>query len=422
MISRRSVLPPLVFSHSAPQEVIFSDFHRFRTVAAGRRFGKTFLARNELLRAALSSPRRRVWYVAPTYRQAKELMWRPLKEYIPAAYIKEKNETELSMTLVNGSEIKIKGADNPDSLRGNALDFCVFDECAFMQAYVWDVVRPALADRKGAALFISTPAGYNWFFDLCMDNVGDKNWFYHHYTTAEGGNVEAEELEAATRDMDPRIFRQEFLASFENLAGRVYYAFSIENNVKDLSSSIEMAKNPATQLLVGMDFNINPMTAVVAVKAGEQVHVIQEISIVNGNTEMMANEIRLRYPKNQILACPDPSGHAKHTSSAFGVTDFVLLQRAGFQVLSPAGPYEMSVKINTMNAALLDASGKSRIFFHPSTTKTLQKCFMGLTYVEGTNQPDKNSGLDHLTDACAYMVNWFMPIIDPMRRVKVLGV
>lgn len=418
---QRNRLQPLQFVVSPPQKTIFESPVRFRTVSAGRRFGKTFLAKYELLRAALQKPHATIWYVAPTYRQAKELMWGPLKDFVPASYVKKKNETELSMTLINGSVIKLKGADNPDSLRGNALDFIVIDEAAFMAKYVWEVVYPALADHAGNALFITTPSGFNWFYDLCMDNKEDPDWAFFHYTTEEGGNVAKEELERAKRNMDARMYRQEFEASFENLAGRVYYAFSFDNNAKSLDSAIAEAKNPSCMLHVGMDFNVNPMTAAIGVKIGDQLHVIDEIVMGNGNTDLMISEIRNRYPKNTICVYPDPTANQRRTSAEYGVTDFVLLQRAGFNVISPGHSYALKDRINTTNTALLDAAGTTRLFFHKKTTTNIQKGYMGLTYIEGTSIPDKNLNLEHVLDAVGYMVMWLLPMESTMRRVKVLG-
>ena len=110
------------------QMKIFEDETRFRILSAGRRFGKTVLAVNELLKSAVNTPRSLNWYVAPTYKQAKMIAWKMLLDYVPRTMIAKTNETELSVTLVNGSEICLKGAENEDSLRGVGVTFCVLDE------------------------------------------------------------------------------------------------------------------------------------------------------------------------------------------------------------------------------------------------------------------------------------------------------
>lgn len=393
-------------------EIINND-KRYKTVIAGRRFGKTFLVKGELSSKAINKSRQTVWYVAPSYRQAKELMWTPLKELIPPSYIKHKDETALSLDLRNGSRIALKGADNPDSLRGPGLNHVAFDEVAFQDPYVWDVVYPMLTDMHGTATFITTPKGFNWVYDLIMDNLADPEWAHFHFTTAEGGNVTKEELDKARATKDPRIFRQEFEASFENLAGRVYYAFDRIENVAPVED------DPNSQLLIGLDFNIDPLTAVLAVKRGAELHVFDEIVISNGNTIMLSQMIRQRYPNRPITVFPDPTGNSQHTNAPVGQTDFTLLRSFAFQINAPMHAYSQTDKINTTNAALLNAVGIRRIKIN-KRVKHLIKGLDGHCYVEGTSLPDKKDGLDHETDAFAYMCCGVFPIAEPARRIKAL--
>ena len=150
------------------QGEVFSSRKRFRVLVAGRRFGKSYLSCIELLRGAIEKPGETFFYCAPTYRMAKDIAWKALKRLVPKAWIKSKNETDLKIELVNGSTIELKGTENAMALRGRSLSGVVLDEAAFMDAEVWfEVIRPALADKQGWALFISTPDGTaSWFYDL----------------------------------------------------------------------------------------------------------------------------------------------------------------------------------------------------------------------------------------------------------------
>lgn len=217
-----------------PQTAIFTDESRFRVVVAGRRFGKTFLSTAEMLNVAISKPKSNVWYIAPTYKAAKDIAWQMLVDTIPAGYVTKRNETELSLQLVNGSRLSLKGAEKPDNLRGRSLDFAVLDEFADMRPETWgEIIRPSLSDRQGSALFIGTPKGRNHFYDLWAygtDGVSDWNSF--QYTTLEGGNVPADEIEAAQRDLDDRTFKQEYLANFVNYSGVIYYNFDRSESVR----------------------------------------------------------------------------------------------------------------------------------------------------------------------------------------------
>ena len=211
------------------QGQVFSSDKRFRVLVAGRRFGKSYLSCVELLRGALNRPGETFFYCAPTYRMAKDIAWRALKKLVPKVWINTKNETDLRIELINGSTIELKGTENAMALRGRSLSGVVLDEAAFMDSEVWfEVIRPALADKEGWALFISTPDGTaSWFYDLwCYVPDDETNeWQRWSYTTIEGGNVSKHEVEAARAQLDTRTFRQEFEASFENLTGLVAISF-----------------------------------------------------------------------------------------------------------------------------------------------------------------------------------------------------
>jgi hypothetical protein len=263
----------------APQWKVFRSPARFRMLVAGRRFGKTFLATVELCQAAWS-PGRLVWYVCPTYRQAKRIAWRPLKELTRPYWKSRPNETDLRIDLITGGTICLRGADHYDSLRGEGLDFLVLDEYASIAPEAWtQVLRPALADKRGRALFIGTPLGHNHFYDLCQKVQGNPDWEVFQFTTEDRGNVSREEIEQAAHELDERTYRQEFQASWENLtAGMVYFAFDRSTNV------MPQHYNPALPLFWSLDFNINPMSSVIGQRDGDQVRILAELVLPDSNT------------------------------------------------------------------------------------------------------------------------------------------
>jgi len=392
---------------SAAQETIAKDPHRFRVVVAGRRFGKTHLSIRELCFHA-KNPNQEVWYVAPTYRQAKQIVWRKLKHKLQDLnWAKKINESELTILLKNGSVISLKGADNADSLRGVGLDFMVMDEFADVDETAWtEVLRPTLADKEGKALFIGTPKGIgNWAHDLyTMPTEQPSTWASYQYTTLDGGQVKPEEIEAAKRDLDERTFRQEFMATFETYSGRIYYAFERTTNCilpKDANFDLSI-------IYIGMDFNIDPMSAVVAIRQGDNLYVIDEIRMFSSNTTEIVEEIKTRYPKAKTFVYPDPAARQRKTSAA-GSTDLTILSNAGFVVKAPNAHTPVRDRINAVNSRLRDAKGISRLFIHPKCKYTIE----GLerhTYKEGTSQPDKDSGYDHMMDALGYMVDYLFPV------------
>lgn len=383
------------------QGEVYTNRTRFRVLVAGRRFGKSYLSCLELLRGAIEKPGETFFYCAPTYRMAKDIAWKTLKKLVPAKWIKAKNETDLKLELINGSTIELKGTENAMALRGRSLSGVVLDEAAFMDSGVWfEVLRPALADKQGWALFISTPDGTaSWFYDLwCYcDEDTSNDWRRWQFTTIEGDNVPPEEIEAARGQLDARTFRQEFEASFENLSGLVAVSFSDDN----IRSDIQDLK--VLPLLLGIDFNIDYMSGICAVRKDDELWIFDEIILTGGATTWdFSEEVINRFGVNRrIIACPDPTGGARKTAGV-GLTDHTILRRAGFKVSSPKSPWKIRDKVNCINSALLDASGRRRMFIHPRC-KELIKSFRTLTYDPGTQLPNKKLGVDHAFDACGYM-------------------
>ena len=208
--------------HLNQQKIDESDA-RFKIVVAGRRFGKTCYAINKLINRALKFSGTKNWYIAPTYHQAKEIAWKMLQFYLPEEFISKKNEAELKIELIQGSEIALKGADKPESLKGVGLNFVILDEYGQMKEEAWDEsVRPMLVDSKGSAIFIGTPVGYNHFWTLYNKEKDDLDYESFHFRTIDNLAIEgiAEEVEKARQEMDPIKFSQEMEANFESLVGR----------------------------------------------------------------------------------------------------------------------------------------------------------------------------------------------------------
>lgn len=405
---------------------------RFRVLIAGRRFGKTHLACVELIAAAIERPGSLCWYVGPTYRMAKDIAWDTLKSLVPVEYLADKpNESTLTIRLTNGSRISLKGAEKPDRLRGRTLWFVVLDEFAQFKEAAWtEAIRPSLSTTRGGALFISTPMGFNWAYDLYNAAIAKrgKGWEAWIFTTAEGGLVSQEELDDAKAIQSPRVYRQEYLASFEALAGRVYDNFSRKTHVAATTAEEKMVDDDGTSTIyVGMDFNVNPMTAVLAQKRVDiggktTCDIFDVIELMSSNTEEMAAELRTRYPRTipdphirgkvkpgrRIVICPDPHGDQRASNAARGETDITILERHGFVVDVPEHALLVKDRINNTQANLRDAGGEVHIRVHSRCAKLI-KGWEGLTYKVGTNgvstnQPDKDSKLDHVCDAADYML------------------
>lgn len=220
------------------QTTVWDDPTRYVVINCGRRAGKSFLVAPRMLQFATENPKSVIWYVAPNYKQAKQIMWSMLREVLPPQAVEKKNETELTVTLKNGSQIVLKGAEDPDSLRGVRIDFCVFDECAFIDKWedVWKVIRPTLVDSKADVWFISTPNGFNHFKDMA-ERV-DPDWKYYHFTSYDNPYIDAEEIDKARMEMDDDSFQQEFMGEFRKMAGLIYTNFNRDTHMVDVPANL----------------------------------------------------------------------------------------------------------------------------------------------------------------------------------------
>ena len=209
--------------HPAQLE-IFNSTARFKVVSAGRRFGKSRLAAWILIIKALQSESKDVFYIGPTFQQAKDIMWNMLKELLHGTdLIETTHENTATMKLVNGRRISLKGSDRPDTIRGVGLAYVVLDEYASMKVEVWEqIIRPTLSDVKGGALFIGTPAGKNHFYDLFLEAEKDEDWEAFKYTSTDNPLIDPKEVEVARRTMSTQAFRQEFEASFVSFTGGIF--------------------------------------------------------------------------------------------------------------------------------------------------------------------------------------------------------
>lgn len=248
----RLQLPPL---HPS-QQLIAKDPHRFKVVCCGRRWGKGVLGITIATRAGLKGGR--IWWVAPTYKVALEgwLYLMLLVRKMPMGLAKVE-KGELIVRFAGGGSIQIRTGDDPDNLRGAGLDGVVIDEAATLKPATWtQALRPALADKQGWAIFISTPKHFNWFYDLwhrALDGVED--WASWTFPTWDNPFIPEAEIDAARRDMLPEDFDQEFGASFTAVGGAIFrlLATNRQRYLRPMPSGLEVLRTG-----VGMDWGTTP--------------------------------------------------------------------------------------------------------------------------------------------------------------------
>lgn len=204
------------------QAEVWRDRSRFKVVAAGRRTGKTRLACYKLIEQALTD-KCSVFYIATTQAQARDLMWDLMLDTL-GEVVDKSNVNNLEIRLINGSKINLKGSDRPDTMRGVSLKYAVLDEYADMKPDVWElIIRPALSDLKGGAMFIGTPQGRNHFYQLYREaEFGKSDYKAWHFTTYDNPYIDKDEVETAKEELSSFAFRQEYMASFEARGSEIF--------------------------------------------------------------------------------------------------------------------------------------------------------------------------------------------------------
>ena len=380
---------------------------RFRVVAAGRRWGKTRLAALRLLAAALKLPRQRFWYVAPTRVMAKDILWHDLKLLCdPGWLVGPALETELVLAFVNGASVRLMGAEDPDSLRGRGIAGVILDEFADMAAEAWtEVLRPSLADTGGWAWFIGTPKSYNHFYDLfLLGQSGAPDWQSWQFRTIDNPFIDPAEIASARETMDARTYRQEFEASFEALSGRVYYAFSRAAHVAPV------ALDTGAPVAVSCDFNVDPCTATICQKLGEELRVWREVKVRHAGgeaTRAMATKARTLLQEagwsGTVELYGDPSGRAAKTT---GPSDHAILRECfpGALWCIPGHPPHVRDRIAAVNGRLETLTGARHAQIDPSCVGLIADLEQVTFDEQGQLDKRSNPALTHLSDALGYFV------------------
>jgi len=300
------------------QQEVFNDPSRFKIVAAGRRTGKSRLAAWLLIINALQTDRGHVFYVAPTQGQARDIMWQTLLE-LGHSVIKSSHINNLQITLINGATISLKGGDRPETMRGVSLKFLVLDEYADIKPAVWEqILRPALADQKGHALFIGTPMGRNHFYELYKyaeleDDPTYKAW---HFTSYDNPLLDPEEIDVAKKSMSSFAFRQEFMASFEATGSEVFKEEWIrmsedEPSVGDYYIAVDLAGfEDVKSISTGKSKNLDS-TSIAVVKVNEDGWWVADIIHGRWDLNETANKIFNAVAKYEPISVGIEKGIAK---------------------------------------------------------------------------------------------------------------
>lgn len=407
---------------------LWTSPYRFKTVPAGRRSGKTELAKRRVVKAALrgtSFEGARFFAAAPTYNQAKRIYWNDLKLLVPRSMLRNRpSESELVINFVNGSSIHVIGMDQPARIEGSPWDGGILDEFGNMKPETWGAnVRPALADRNGWCWLIGVPEGRNHYYDVDHRAKADTSgeWSSFHWKSSD--ILPPEEIAAARRDLDELTFQQEYEGSFINFEGRAYYPF------QDATHCAPLAYDRALPLTLCFDFNVEPGVAVVCqeqkLPSGVTgTGVIGEVHIPrNSNTPAVCRKIAADWGEHagHVRLYGDATGGARGSARVQG-SDWDLVRAElrpvfGDRVdvrVPPANPSERS-RVNAVNTRLRSGDGTIKLMVDPAKAPNVVRDLEGVRLLAGgSGEIDKriDGRLTHLSDALGYYIVKEFPVLQ----------
>lgn len=386
---------------------------RMVALAAGRGSGKTELARRRVVRFL---PVKKPWsnpmyfYALPTYKQAKRVAWRPICRLIPREWLKgEPNESEMRIDTIFGSSLYIVGMDKPQRLEGDQWDGGVIDESCDQKPGSFDrSVAPALTHRNGWCWRIGVPKrsgvgahDFRAFFEKGAEES---------YTWSSEDILSPEQLEYFRNALDEKDYNEQFRASWETMSGLVHHAFDPVFNVRD-----ELTYHEGLPLIVGSDFNVDPMCWVVCQQSlnKKELYVIDEVYLRNTNTSDTLTYLHARYQEHHggWDFFGDASGRARNTRAS--ASDYIQIKNdsrfIGSRVHYPRSNPARANRFAAVNAAFKSTAGVRRVFIHPRC-KNLIRDLTTRAYKAGTTEPDDYGDVGHITDALGYVIHSLYPL------------
>lgn len=412
---------PVAVSLHPGQSTVYASAARFRVLVSGRRWGKTTLDKVEGL-AEFGTPGL-VWYLAPTYDMARELMWEPIKQAVPRRWLaRDPNETRMELETIWGCKFGCKSVEHPDRLRGRGPRKVICDEFQDWKDgwQIWEeVLLPSLLTSNGRALFTGTPKSFNHLhkaFELGQRpsaTAGD--WASWQFTTASATHIARPFLASMQAQMDPRAYKQEFEASFEALSGRAYYAFSRANNVAAATL------DPRAPVCLFFDFNINPATAGIGQRQGDRAVVYREVKIRHaGGEATRATARRVKELLDEaghqggVRIYGDATGQAAKTT---GPADHAVLREVfpGAAWCIPHGNPHEKDRVSAVNAVCESAEGLHRLAVDPSCVGLIADLEQVIFDDSGKLDKESNRELSHLSDGVGY---WLVRDFPPVSQTR----
>jgi hypothetical protein len=402
------------------QTALVEDDVRFKVVPAGRRSGKTEKAKRYVVREAFRVPGP-YFVAAPTRDQVKKIYWADIKRLCFTSVLGRGcvSESDLKISLPNGSSISLIGLDQPQRVEGVLWAGGVIDEIADVKENAWaenispalDTFNPTRPDYRAWCWLIGVPDGLNHYYDLCQYalNSGDPDWKL--YTWMSSDILPADVIAAAKRRLSPRQYRQEYEASFETATGKIYEDYGKHNVTTEVIQ-------PHEQLLWFHDFNYTPMSSAIGVRRdGNVLYCLDEIILTSAVSRQSAVEFVERYKDHgnkSVLLYGDPAGRAgeKHGHASDYTEMERVLRDSGWKVerrVKAAAP-AIKDRQNAVRAKILTADGGTTLYVNPNKCPYVHKGLATVTAKKGSTFLEEETEYQHVTTAIGYCIDYEWPI------------
>ena len=423
---------------------------RYSVVCCSRGWGKSYLAAAsavtavfELMELPSYVQNKNVYVIAPTYDQVTDIYY-PLVQYEMGMenYVVKSSREHGRFVFPKNVELRLVSYEAIERMRGKGAYFVVGDEITSWTKGVtpksaWQgIIQPTIVTRwspeaarrvgarsAGRFLGISTPRGYDFFYDMWNYPELDSEWKSYHFDYTTSPFLDASEIERIRHTVDPLEFAREYMATFEDSGNNVFYCFDRKTHV---DGGIEYFRQPSSDsardgedVHCFIDFNVGLQCTSFAAVRGRQVHVLDEFK-GHPDTETLAEAIATQFRGHKIYAYPDPSGRARKTSAPVGQTDFSILESKGIRCMARQKAPPIVDSVAAVNQKLMTAAGDVGLFVHP-------RCTGVITSLERTKWVDKNpdtatidksEGVEHFSDGLRYGIEYMFPVQSGTARVK----
>jgi len=425
--------------HKGQSEIIRDLFveqnNRYAVVCASRGFGKSFLAATaamlavqELMELGDEVPNKNVALIAPTYSQAVDIYFPLLAYQLGLEEFADKSSKASGTFWFPGNvNLRLWSYEASERMRGTGQYFVIADEVTSWKGAgmnlkeSWEsIIQPCLTTRwspdmqnkfnapsAGRALIISTPRGYDYFYEMWNRQDTDDEWNSYHFTYKDSPYTDDTEIDRVKLTLDPLKFAREYEASFEDSGTNVFYTFNRKEHIDKTLPNFEADED----VHIAVDFNVGIMASVVFALRGNQIHILDEMQ-GHPDTESLCKALTAKYQGHRLISYPDPAGKARKTSAAVGTTDFSILQSHGIATRAHNKAPPIIDSVAAVNKKFKNANGDIDMLVHPKCVNTI-KSIERTQWVESnpdTASIDKKEGIEHWTDALRYAVEYLYPV------------